>query len=166
MFANCRLSLVDALCVRLISAAGSPGVVSPFFALAFYTYINKCNLANKKKTRRGAISLKVANGRLVFNLPLRRDARAAGFYLRFHFYLISPDGRNVQLMQKRKPRVVEWNSCIDVPLGRGVLGTYINVGFFLFFSFFFFLLCPAISRGSFLRRISRLFSRTRFMLPD
>ena len=25
-------------------------------------------------------------------------------------------------MLKRKPRVVEWNSCIDVPLSRGVLG--------------------------------------------
>ena len=24
-------------------------------------------------------------------------------------------------MQERKPRVVEWNSCIDVPLSRGVL---------------------------------------------
>ena len=24
-------------------------------------------------------------------------------------------------MQKRKPRVIEWNSCIDVPLVRGVL---------------------------------------------
>lgn len=31
-------------------------------------------------------------------------------------------GKGVQLMLKRKPRVVEWNSCIDVPLGRGVLG--------------------------------------------
>ena len=27
-------------------------------------------------------------------------------------------------MQKRKPRVVEWNSCVDVPLSRGVLGNY------------------------------------------
>ena len=24
-------------------------------------------------------------------------------------------------MQKRKPRVIEWNSCVDVPLVRGVL---------------------------------------------
>ena len=24
-------------------------------------------------------------------------------------------------MQKRKPRVVEWNSCIDVPFSRGIL---------------------------------------------
>lgn len=33
-------------------------------------------------------------------------------------------------MLKRKPRVVEWNSCIDVPLSRGVLGNYfpINTG--------------------------------------
>ncbi|XP_059350903.1 putative protein kinase C delta type homolog isoform X3 [Daphnia carinata] len=30
-------------------------------------------------------------------------------------------GKGVQLMLKRKPRVVEWNSCIDVPLSRGVL---------------------------------------------
>jgi hypothetical protein len=27
-------------------------------------------------------------------------------------------------MLKRKPRVVEWNSCIDVPLSRGVLGMF------------------------------------------
>ena len=30
-------------------------------------------------------------------------------------------GKGVQLMQKRKPRVVEWNSCIDVPFSRGIL---------------------------------------------
>jgi len=30
-------------------------------------------------------------------------------------------GKGVQLMQKRKPRVVEWNSCIDVPCSRGIL---------------------------------------------
>ena len=31
-------------------------------------------------------------------------------------------------MLKRKPRVVEWNSCIDVPLSRGVLGNiYLTV---------------------------------------
>lgn len=38
------------------------------------------------------------------------------------FGLSSLAGKGVQLMLKRKPRVVEWNSCIDVPLSRGVLG--------------------------------------------
>ena len=30
-------------------------------------------------------------------------------------------GKGVQLMQKRMARVIEWNSCIDVPLVRGLL---------------------------------------------
>ena len=35
-------------------------------------------------------------------------------------WIVAAD-KGVQLMQKRKSRIVEWNSCIDVPLVRGVL---------------------------------------------
>lgn len=51
-------------------------------------------------------------------------------------------------MQKRKPRVVEWNSCIDVPLVRGVLGTYRFARFLLAPH-----AAPAAYRSAFERRV-------------